>query len=117
MSGDVFEKHPFGSAFGDDTGNVWPEMAGIIGAATLSGGTEGLAGISGEDGIESAPEWPGIEAAQIGPDRGWGEVSCALGRDEHGSRPCLPFDEGAAVIAGIGKHEAHIQASAACAQG
>lgn len=92
-------------------------MAGIVGSAALSGRAEGLAGISGEDGIEGAVEGTGVKAAQIGPDRGRGKVSCALGRDEDGARPVLPFDEGAGVIAGFGKHEAQIKASAACAEG
>jgi len=117
MPGDVFEEDPFGAAFADDAGDVGPEVAGIVGAATLSGRAEGLAGIACEDGIEGAAEGPGIEAAQIVPDRGRGEVSRALGGDENGARPVLPFDEGAGVIARFGKHEAQIKASAACAEG
>ena len=117
MPGDVFEEDPFGTAFSDDPGDVGPEVAGVVGATALSGRAEGLAGISGEDGIEGAAEGPGIEAAQVGPDRGRGKVSCALGRDEDGARPVLPFDEGAGVIAGFGEHEAQIKASAACAEG
>ena len=116
VTGDIFEEHPFRGAFVDDAGDLGPDVAGITGPATLAGGAEGLAGISGEDGIESAPEGPGVEAAQIVPDWGRGEVSCALGGDEDGAGPVLPFDEGAAVIAGLGQHEAHIQASAACAE-
>ena len=116
MAGDVFKEHPFGAAFADDAGDVGPEVARITGPATLAGGTEGLAGIASEDGIESAPEGPGVEAAQIVPDWGRGEVSCALGGDEDGAGPVLPFDEGAAVIAGLGQHEAQIKASAACAE-
>ena len=92
-------------------------MAGIVGATALSGRAEGLAGISGQDGIEGAAEGPGIEAAQVGPDRGRGEVFGVLGGDEDGARPVLPFDEGAGVIAGLGQHEAQIKASAACAEG
>lgn len=117
VASDVFEKHPFGAAFPDDARDVGPEVAGITGTAALSGSTEGLAGITGQHRVESAPEGPGVEAAQIGPDRGRGEVSGTLGRDEDGSWPVLPFDEGAAVIAGLGEHEAHIQPSAACAEG
>ena len=117
MPGDVFEEDPFGAAFVDDAGDVGPEVTGIVGAAALSGRAEGLARVSGQDGIEGAAEGPGIEAAQVGPDRGRGEVPGALGRDEDGARPVLPFDEGAGVIAGFGKHEAQIKASAACAEG
>lgn len=117
MAGDVFEEHPFGAAFTDDAGDLGPEVTGITGAAAFAGGTEGLAGITGQHRVESAPEGPGVEAAQIVPDWRWFKVSRALGRDKDGSRPVFPLDEGAAVIAGLGEHEAQIKASAACAEG
>ena len=117
VTGHIFEEDPFRTAFPDDAGDVGPEMAGIVGPAALSGRAEGLAGISGEDGVEGAAEGPGVEAAQVGPDRGRGEVSRALGGDEDRPWPVLPFDEGAGVIAGFGEHEAQIKASAACAEG
>ena len=116
VTGDVFKEHPFGAAFVDDAGDLGPEVPGISGAAALAGGAEGLAGISGQDRVESTAEGPGIEAAQIVPDRRRGEIPRALGCDEHGSGPVLPLNEGAAVIAGLGQHEAQIQASAACAE-
>ena len=114
---DVFEEHPFGLALHDDPGDLWPEMTGIVGATALSGGTEGLAGISGEDDVEGASEGLGIETAQIVPDWRRGEVACALGGDEDGAGPILPLDESAGVIAGLSEHEAQIKASAACAEG
>ncbi len=117
MTGDVLEEDPFGTAFSDDPGDVGPEVARIVGAAAFPGRAEGLARVSGQDGIEGAAEGPGIEAAQVGPDWGRGEVSGCLRRDEHRPWPVLPFDEGAGVIAGFGKHEAQIKASAACAEG
>jgi hypothetical protein len=117
VPGDVFEEHPFGATFTDDAGNIWPEVAGIVGPAAFACCTEGLAGISSEDGVEGAVKGPCIEGSQIVPDWRWGEISCALGGDEHRSGPLLPFDKGTRVIAGLGEHEAHIQASAACAEG
>lgn len=117
MPGHVFEKDPLGAAFPDNPGDVGPKVPRIIGTAALSGGTEGLAGISGEDGIESPTKGSGIETAEIIPDRRWGEIPCALGGDEDGTWPVLPFDEGAGVKTGFGEHEAQIQASAACAEG
>ncbi len=117
MPGDVFEEDPFRAAFADDAGDIGPEVAAIVGTAALSGRAEGLAGISGEDGIERAAEGPGVERSQVGPDRGRGEVSGCLRGDEDRARPVLPFDEGAGVIAGFGEHEAQIKASAACAEG
>ena len=117
MPGDVLEEDPFGTAFSDDPGDVGPEVARIVGTATLSGRAEGLAGISRENGVECAAEGAGVEAAQIGPDRGRGEVSGCLRGDEDRPWPVLPFDEGSGVIAGLGEHEAQIKASAACAEG
>jgi hypothetical protein len=117
VTGDVLEKHPCGAALADDAGDVGPQVAGIVGPATLSGGAEGLAGISGEDGIEGTAEWAGIEAAQIVPDRCRGEISRALGGNENRAGPVLPFNERAGVIAGLGEHEAQIKATAACTEG
>ncbi len=117
VPGDVFEEHPFGAAFPDDTGDVWPKMAGIVGTLTFSGRTEGLAGISGKDDVEGTDERPGIEAAQVGPDWGWGDISGALGSDEDASGISFPFDKAPGVETGFGKHETQIQASAACAEG
>lgn len=117
MPGDVFEEDPFRAAFADDTGDFGPEVAGIVGATAFSGRAEGLAGIACEDGIEGPAERPGVEAAQVGPDRGRGEVSGCLRRDKDSPWPVLPFDEGAGVIAELGEHEAQIKASAACAEG
>ena len=117
VTGDVLEKDPVRATFANDAGDVGPEVAGIVGAATLSGRAEGLAGISREDGVECAVEGAGVEAAQVGPDRGRGEIPRALGCDEDCPWPVLPLDEGAGVIVGLGEHEAQIKASAACAEG
>jgi hypothetical protein len=117
VSGDVFEEDPLGSAFTDDAGNLGLEVAWIVGTAALSGGAEGLAGISGQHCIEGTAEGAGVKAAQIIPDWRWREIPRALGGDEDSSGPILPFNERAGVIAGLGQHEAQIKASAACAEG
>ena len=116
VTGYVFEKDPLGAAFADDACDLGPEVPGVVGATAFASGAEGLAGVSGEDGVEGAAKGPRIEAAQVGPDRSRGEVSCALGGDEDQPWPVLPFDKGAGVIAGLGQHEAQIKASAACAE-
>ena len=117
VPGDVFKEDPFGLALADDARDLGPEMAGIIGTATLTGGAERLAGISGEDDVEGTTEDPGIEAAQIIPDWRRGEIPGALGGDEDASRINLPFDKCPGVEAWFGEHEAQIKASAACAEG
>ena len=117
VTGDVFEEHPFGAAFADNAGDIGPEVTGIVGTGTLSGRAERLAGVSGEDGVEGAAKGLGIEGPQIRPDGGQGEIPGALSRDEDRPWPVLPLDEAARVISGLGQHEAHIQAAAACAEG
>ena len=117
VTGDVFEEHPFGGTFPDDAGDLGPEVAGIIGATAFASGTEGLAGISGEDDVEGTAERLGIETAKIIPDRGWGKVSGPLCCDDGCAWVFFPLDKASGVEAGFGKHEAHIQASAACAEG
>ena len=117
VPGDVLEEDPFGTAFPDNPGDVGPQVAGVISPAAFASGAERLAGISGEDCVEGPAERPGFEAAQIIPDWGRGEIPRALGGNEDGAGPVLPFDKGAGVIAGLGEHKAQIKASAACAEG
>ncbi len=80
MTGDVFEEDPCWPAFTDDAGDVWPEMARIVGPPRFPDRAEGLAGIAGEDGIECAEEGQGVEVAQVGPDGRRGEVIQRAGR-------------------------------------
>jgi len=116
VAGDVFEKDPFGATLGGDPGDFGPEVAGVVGPTASDRGAERLAGISGKDRVEGPAEGLCVEAAKIVPDRGWGEVACALGGDEHGAGPVLPLDKGVGVVSGLGEHEAQIKASAACAE-
>jgi hypothetical protein len=117
VPGDVFKEDPFGAAFPDDTGDVGPEVPGIVCTAALASGAEGLARVTGQDDVEGAVEDTGIKTAKIIPDWGRSEIPCALSGNEDGAGPVLPFDESAGVKTRFGKHEAHIQASAACAEG
>ena len=117
VTGDVFEKDPLGQALANDTGDLGPEVPGIIGPAAFASRAEGLARISGEDDVERPAEGPGIETAQVVPDWRGCEVSCALGGDENAAGIAFPLDESTGVEAWFGKHDAQIQASAACAEG
>ena len=117
VTGDVFEEDPFGAAFPDNPGDLGPEVPGIIGTAALSGGAEGLAGVSGQDDVEGTAEGPGIEGSQVIPDRSRGEVSCELGGDEDFAGIAFPLNESTGVEAWFGEHDAQIKASAACAEG
>jgi len=114
---DVFKENPLGRTFPDDPGDLWPEVAWIVGAAAFACGAEGLTGVSCQHSVEGPAEGACVKAAQVIPDWCGGEIPCALGCDEHRPWPVFPFDESAGVIAGFGEHEAQIQTSAACAEG
>jgi hypothetical protein len=51
MVGDVLEKAPLGLDFTNNAGNVWPEVAGVIGSAFFPCDAERLAGIARCDAI------------------------------------------------------------------
>ena len=117
MPGDVFEEDPCGADFADDTGNVRPEVALVIFAAPLSCLAERLTGVSGKDGVDRPAEGSSVEGGEVVPNRGWREVSGALRCDDDRPGVFLPLDIASSVKSGLCEHEAHIQASAACAEG
>lgn len=117
MPRDVFEEDPFGLDFADDAGDLGPQVPLVVGSPPLAGVAERLAGIACEDGIECPSEWSPVKCSQVVPDRGRGEVSGPLRGDDGLPGIFLPLDEAAGVESRFGEHEAHIQASAACAEG
>ena len=117
MPGDVFEEHPFRFDFPDDPGNVGPQMALVVVASPLPGMAEWLARVSGEDGIEGAPEGQSVECGEVIPYRSGREISGPLGGDDGPPWVFIPLDEASGVKSRLGKHEAHIQAAASCAEG
>jgi len=64
VTGDVLNEDPLGAAFGDDAGNLGPEVAGIVGAAAFASGAKGLAGISSQHCVEGTAERSCVEAAE-----------------------------------------------------
>jgi hypothetical protein len=119
MAGDIFEEDPveFVPEFTGDTGDVWPEVPLVGFSAALSGRAKWLAGVSGEKGVDCSGERTGVECGEVVPDRRGGEVSGPLCGDDDRSRVCVPFDICPGVEVGFGETEAHIQSSAACAEG
>ena len=72
-------------------------------------------GIRGHMFMDSMATYPWN--TQVIPDWSRGEIPCALGGNEDGAGPVLPFDKGTGVIPGLGEHEAQIKATAACTEG
>ena len=76
MVGDVLEKAPLGLDFTGDAGNVWPQVAWVIGSAFFPRDAERLTGISGSDAINFAAPACAIEGSNIRPDRRRIQPSC-----------------------------------------
>ena len=115
MPGDVFKEYPFEAIaeLAGASGNFWPQMSLVILAPALSSSAEGLAGVSGQQGVDVPCPWRCIECAQVDPDWRGREVSGSLGGDEAFLGVWLPFDEAASVEAWLCEHETHVEATAA----
>ena len=109
MACDIFEKNPFRPDLEDDPGDIGPQVALVAFAKALAGGAEWLAGVSGKDRIDRAPQRFPIERSHVAPDRRWREISGALGGDDPFSRYSVPFHPASRLKPRLGEHEAHIQ--------
>ena len=61
MVGDVFQEDRAGPHVADNSGDVGPEVAGIVDAASPAGEAERLARIASRDEIHDAPPWSAVE--------------------------------------------------------
>nr|WP_273280921.1 hypothetical protein [Pseudooceanicola atlanticus] len=111
MAGDVLEDDPPEAVteFSGDTGDVWPEVPGVVGPEALSCGRPRLAWISGEEGVDCPGEGAGVECGEVVPDRGRGEVSGALRCDEDRSRVFLDFNPAEGSESRLRKPDSHVE--------
>ncbi|GIT90168.1 hypothetical protein JANAI62_03490 [Jannaschia pagri] len=119
MAADVFEDDPSESCpeLTAHSGDMGPQVSGIVCPASFARRAERLAWVSGKYGVDRSGKRSGVEGCEVVPDGGRGQVSCPLGSDEDVPGVFVPFNVGAGVEARLGKHDAHIQSSAACAEG
>ncbi len=115
MARDVFEEDPLKGwpEFTGDPCDMGPQVARIIRSLSLARHAEWLTRIASQQGVDGAGERSGVEGGEVIPDRGRGEVSGALCRDEDAAGVFLPLDKASGVKSRLGEHEAHIEASAA----
>jgi hypothetical protein len=109
MVGNIFEETPCGLAFTNDAGNVWPEVAGVIGSAFFPRDAKRLAGISGSDAINFAAPWLAIEGSNIRPDRRRIQPSCFHMRDKEAGDIGFPLDSTNQLCCWFGKVEAKLK--------
>ncbi len=113
MARDVFKEDPFGFDLANDPGNVWPEVAGVVFALSLSRGGKRLAWVSGKDGVADPAPGAAVKGADVVPDRGRGEVAGALCGNEDLSGVFFPLDKAGGGKARLGKVKTHVKSAAA----
>jgi hypothetical protein len=106
MVGDVLEKAPCGLDFTGDTGNVWPQVAGVLVGSLASSDAERLAGVSGSDTINFATPACAVEGFNIRPDRRRIQPSCFHVRDKEAGDIGFPLD----ITNGMGVRRSEAQA-------
>jgi hypothetical protein len=109
MVGNVFEETPCGLAFAGDAGNVWPQMAGVIGSTFFPSDAERLAGISSSDAINFATPWLAVEGSHVRPDRRRIQPSCFHMRDKEARDIGFPLDSTNQLCCWFGKLEAKLK--------
>lgn len=74
VAGDVLKEHPLGLDLDDDPVDVGPEVARIVGPASLPGDGEWLAGVSRKEEIHCSTPSAAVEGSQIRPHRRWSQA-------------------------------------------
>jgi len=109
MVGDVLEKTPLGLDFTGDAGNVWPQVAGVIGSAFFPRDAERLAGISSSDAINFATPWLAVEGSHVRPDRRRIQPSCFHMRNKEAGDIGFPLDSTNQLCCWFGKFETKLK--------
>ena len=114
---DVFQEDDGGLNFGDDPCNMWPEVAGIVGAALLSGATERLARVACDNHVDTASPASSVESLNVGPNRSRMEGSVFHTRDQDLSGSNFDFHIASCDSLWTGKFESEVESSDAGAEG
>lgn len=66
---DVFEKHQGRAHVCHDVGNVWPQVARVVGSLSFAGNAERLTRVAASDDIHDATPRFAVEGLKVRPDR------------------------------------------------
>lgn len=116
MAFDVFEEHPSWPDLAHDARDLGPQVSGILFAAASSGLTEGLAGITGRDDMNTAAPRSAVKGSQIVPDRRRSQGLVAHPRHERGRRVGFPLDVTHSAISGLCDMQPEVEAAVSSAQ-
>lgn len=109
MAGDVFKEAPFGRNFADDSGDVGPQMPGVVFALAAPRKRERLAGITGRDDMNAAAPRPAVKGSQIVPNRCRAQGRVRHPRHESGRCETVSLDITHSAVSGLCKMNAEIE--------
>lgn len=109
MAFDVLEEDEARPDFVDDSGNVRPQVSGILVAASLSGQAEGLAWITGRDDMNAAAPRAAVEGSQVAPDRSRCQGLVCHPGHESGRSMGFPLDIAHSSVPGLGDVQAEVE--------
>jgi hypothetical protein len=117
MMGDIFEEDEGRLDLTDDTGDVGPEVARILGAEPSACHRERLARVPGREEIHRAAPWAAVERSNVAPDRCLIQGRVFHPRHESGCGEGFPFDMAHSTISGDGDGKPEVKPASAGAEG
>jgi len=117
MMGDIFEEDEGWFDLADDSCDMRPEVARILGAAPFACDGERLARIARSDDVHSAAPRAAIETGNIVPDRRAIQGRVFHPRHESGCSVGFPFDMAHSSISGDGDGKPKVDAACAGTKG
>jgi len=116
MMGDVLEEDEGRLDLTNDAGDMWPEMARIVGTPAFARDGERLARIARSDDVHCAAPRAAVEGSNIVPDRCLVQGRVFHPHHEDGCGVGFPFDMAHSTISGNGDGEPEIEPASAGAE-
>jgi hypothetical protein len=117
MMGDIFEEDEGRLDLTDDTGDVGPEVARILGAEPSACHRERLARVPGREKIHRAAPWAAVERSNVAPDRCLIQGRVFHPRHESGRSEGVPLNVTHSSISGDGDGQPEVETTRAGAEG
>lgn len=117
MMGDILEEDEGRLDLADDAGDMWPEVARVVGAPALARDRERLARIARSDDVHRAAPRAAVEGSNVVPDNSLIQGRVFHPRHENGCGEGFPFDMAHSTISWEGNGEPEIEPARAGAEG
>jgi len=111
MMGDILEEHEGRLDLTDDTGDMRPEMARVVGTPAFARNGERLARIARSDDVHRAAPWTAIEGSNVVPHKSLIQGRILHPRHESGCGEGFPFDMAHNTISGECKVQPEVESA------